>query len=69
MVNVCRANEVQLMEHLINTLEYKYYKDKRKDKEKTKTISTSLIMITTQTATTTNQVLAGPPFGSFSKEK
>ena len=46
-----------ILEYLINTLEYKYYKDKRQDKEKTKTISTPLIMITTQTATTTNQVL------------
>ena len=45
-----------ILEHLINTLEHKYYKDKRKDKEKTKTITTSLIMITTKTATTTTQV-------------
>ena len=36
MVNVCWANEVQLMEHLINTLEYKYYKDKKKQQREDK---------------------------------
>ena len=41
-----------ILEHLINTFEYRYYKDKRQDKEKTKAISASLIIITP----TTNQV-------------
>ena len=55
-VGIYKDEAFGLLEQLIDTRIYKYFKNKRKDKKKTKTTSTSTIMITIQTTKTKNWV-------------
>ena len=57
-VGIYKDKAFGILEQLIDTHIYKYFKNKRKDKKKTKTTSTSTIMITIQTTKTKNWVWA-----------